>query len=171
MENNKNLMKFHINSNPPVKPGILHRQARPFDTSRRVPSRKYGLTASRISFLTACNPAQIFSIVSCSPAWSSSIWLLYVLLYLFRILPLRVFIVPSAPNFPYHEAALFLQLSHKTCYQILRWNLYLHIYIIRAHFRFYNFHLISVTQRSQYFHYFSLLFSVESLSSILRCKC
>ena len=42
------------------KPGVLHRRAKSFDTSRRVLSRKYGLTASRVSFLADRNPAQRF---------------------------------------------------------------------------------------------------------------
>ncbi|EEG28610.1 hypothetical protein CLOSTMETH_03794 [[Clostridium] methylpentosum DSM 5476] len=97
---------------------------------------------------------------------------LYLMLYLllFRILPRCTHIISSAPNFPYHEAALSLQLSHKTCYRILKRNLSLHVYMIWTHCLFYDYHLLPVTQRSQYFHYFSSFFSVESLSSNLRCK-
>ena len=40
--------------------GVLHRRAKPFDISRRIPSRKYGFTISRVSLLPARNPAQIF---------------------------------------------------------------------------------------------------------------
>jgi len=33
--------------NPPAKPGVLHRRAKPYVTSKRVSSRKYGLTPAR----------------------------------------------------------------------------------------------------------------------------
>ena len=78
-----------------------------------------------------------------------------VLLYLFRIFPCRVYVVPSAPELPVsilifqfrilfvnHQAALPFQIPHKTRYAYLRRYLQEHMHMIRAHLNFYNFHVL-----------------------------
>ena len=61
------------NRNPPAKPGVLHRRAKPYDGSARVTSRWYGLASAKVCYLLPVNGfLQMFPIVSCSPALSSS---------------------------------------------------------------------------------------------------
>lgn len=43
------------NKNPPAKPGVFHMRAKPYVTSKRVSSRKYGLTAAKVLLLAARN--------------------------------------------------------------------------------------------------------------------
>ena len=49
-------------------------RAKPYVTSKRVTSRKYGLAAAKVLLLAARKRAQKFPIVICSPALSSSNW-------------------------------------------------------------------------------------------------
>ena len=62
------------NKYPPAKPGVFHMRTKPYVTSKRVPSRKYDLTAAKVLLLAARKRAQKFPIVICSPALSSSNW-------------------------------------------------------------------------------------------------
>ena len=43
------------NNYPPAKPGVLHRRAKPWNTSARVTSRWYGLPAARVCYLPPVN--------------------------------------------------------------------------------------------------------------------
>ena len=109
--------------------------------------------------------------------------LLDIFLNLFCILSCCIYLIPSAPEFPVpifilqfrilfvdHQTALSFEISHKTGDLNLWRYLYQHMHVIRTHFRFHNFYLFPFAKCSQYFSYFTSLFSVEYFSSIFWCE-
>ena len=76
-----------------------------------------------------------------------------ILGYLRFVFPYGIHIIASAPKTPVpvfilqipvpfmdEQAALTFQKAHKPCHAHLWWDLYQHMYMIRAHFRFYYFY-------------------------------
>lgn len=86
---------------------------------------------------------------------------LYVFLYLRRVLSYRVYVVTTAPELPVsvlefqiakllikHQAALSLQVPHKPRYTHVRRDFQKHMDVIHTAFRFQNIHVFPFSQLS-----------------------
>ena len=105
--------------------------------------------------------------------------MLYVILYLRRVLTHCIDLVPTAPELPVpvfefqitkllvkHQTAFPFQISHKAGYAHFGRNLHKHMDMICTAFSFQNPYAFPLTQLSQNTAYCSTLLSVEHLSSV-----